>query len=391
MIYQLVIAIVLAILLVNLILNLRELRRPCVTAKVPQPAPLISVMIPARNEEDNIRKCIESLQRQDYPNFEILVMDDNSSDDTNDIVSAMAARDGRIRLYMGDPLPDDWAGKPFACQQLARKARGEYLLFVDADTTHAPHMLRSVLDLAIEEKTAMLSGFNHQIADTFVQKVVMPVFYFIILGWAPLWLIHRGRKLMPSVAIGQFLFFTRDAYWKMGGHEAVKNRIVEDLWLGIEVTRHGGKHLAADLSHEVACHMYHNTREIWEGLGKSVYAVVAMSPLSIVGLVIIATVLYLAPFYYFVYGLVTGNNTILWTILVILQIAIMLFMRWLIDSRFREPAISMWFQFFGLGFYVVDVVHAGWRYFSGAPVTWKARSYSKDIEIEESAPPHNIR
>jgi chlorobactene glucosyltransferase len=391
MIYQLVITIALALLLVNLILNLRELRRPSVTAKVLQPAPLISVLIPARNEENNIRKCIESLQRQDYPNFEILVMDDNSDDDTNAIVSAMAARDSRIRLFQGDPLPDDWAGKPFACQQLARKARGAYLLFVDADTTHAPHMLRSVLDLAIEKNTGMLSGFNHQIADTFVQKVTMPVFYFIILGWAPLWLIQRSRKLMPSVAIGQFLFFTRDAYWKMGGHQAVKNRIVEDIWLGVEVTRHGGKHLAADLSNEVSCHMYHNTREIWEGLGKSIYAVVAISPLFIVGLVIIATVLYLAPFYYFVWGLLTGNGTILWDILVILQIAIMLFMRWLVDSRFREPPVSMWFQFFGLGFYVVDVIHAGWRYLTGAPVTWKERSYEKDLEAEESAPPHNIR
>jgi hypothetical protein len=137
--------------------------------------------------------------------------------------------------------------------------------------------------------------------------------------------------------------------------------------------------------------MYHNTREIWEGLGKSIYAVVAMSPLFIVGLIIIATVFYLAPFYYFVSGLVTGNGTMLWDILVILQIAIVLFMRWLIDSRFREPAISMWFQFFGLGFYVVDVIYAGWRFLSGASVTWKERSYRKEIEAEESAPPRNIR
>jgi chlorobactene glucosyltransferase len=210
MIYQLVILVILVFFLVNLILNLRSLPRPSASSKVPLSPPLISVLIPARNEEANIRKCIESLQKQDYPNFEIVVMNDNSDDDTNNIVSEMAARDSRIRLYQGESLPEDWAGKPYACYQLARKARGTWLLFIDADTiTHAPHTLRSVLALAEEKHTAMLSGFNHQIADTFPQKLIMPVYYFIILGWTPIWLLHRAKKLLPSVAIGQFLFLSK--------------------------------------------------------------------------------------------------------------------------------------------------------------------------------------
>jgi chlorobactene glucosyltransferase len=251
-------------------------------------------------------------------------------------------------------------------------------------------MLRSTLALAQEHKTAMLSGFNHQIADTFSQKVVMPVMYFIMLGWAPLWLLHRSKKPMPSAAIGQFLLFSRDYYWRMGGHQVVKNRIVEDIWLGVEVSKHGGRHIAADLSAEVSCHMYHNTREIWEGLGKSIYAVVAISPLAILALGTAAIMFYLMPFYFLIHGLIAGPGPVFSYLLVVAQVAIMLFMRWLVDSHYREPGISVWFHPFGLMFYVADVVYSGWRYLSGAPVTWKDRSYEKDIETEESAP-HNIR
>jgi chlorobactene glucosyltransferase len=388
MLYQLIITLGLALFLVNLILNLRRLPKPSSSAPIPQPAPLISVLVPARNEENNIRACLETLLKQDYPNFEILVLDDNSEDATNAIVSGMAARDSRIKLLRGSPLPDDWAGKPFACYQLARKAKGDWLLFLDADTIHAPHMLRSVLALAQQQNTAMLSGFNHQKADSFPQKVVMPVMYFIMLGWAPLWLLHQSKKPLPSAAIGQFLLFSRESYWRMGGHQVVKNRIVEDIWLGVEVSKHGGRHIAADLSSEVSCHMYHDTKEMWDGLGKSIYAVVAMAPLAMVGLVAIAICFYLAPFYFLIHGLIAGPVSVFSYLLVITQIAITLLMRWLLDSHYREPGISVWFHPFGLTFYVLDVLYSGWRWITGSPVTWKERSYEKETPAEEPVSRH---
>jgi chlorobactene glucosyltransferase len=385
MLYQLIITIGLTIFLINLILNLRGLRKPSAASEISRPAPLVSILIPARNEETNIRACLETLQRQDYPNFEILVLDDNSEDKTSAIVNEMASADSRIKLIAGEPLTDDWAGKPFACYQLARKAKGDWLLFLDADTTHAPHMLRSTLALAQEQKISMLSGFNHQIADSFPQKVVMPVIYFIMLGWVPLWLLHRSKKPVPSAAIGQFLLFPRDFYWRMGGHQVVKNRIVEDIWLGVEVARHGGRHIAVDLSSVVSCHMYRNTREIWDGLGKSIYAVIAASPPGILLATSIACLFYLTPFYFLIQGLIAGPDSVVSYLLVITQIAIMLFMRWLLDSHYREPGISMWFHFFGVLFYLLDVLYSGWRWATGAPVTWKDRSYEKEAEeVEET-------
>ncbi|OGO00360.1 MAG: hypothetical protein A2Y58_05115 [Chloroflexi bacterium RBG_13_51_52] len=382
MIYQIIIAGILAVFLVNLILNLRNLRTPDRNSKVPQPAPLISVLIPARNEEENIRTCLESLQKQDYPNFEILVLDDNSSDCTAAIVNEMASRDERINLYFGDPLPEDWAGKCFACQQLAQKAQGDWLLFVDADTIHEPHMLRSVLALAMELNTSLLSGFPRQLANSLPTKIVMPVIYFILLGWLPLWWLHRSKTPKPSMAIGQFFFFSKDAYWNMGGHEAVKSRINEDVWMGIEVSRHGGRHIAVDLSTVVSCHMYRDIGGMWHGLGKSIYSIAAMAPLGLAALVTVAYFFYAAPFFWFWNGFFVNSEPLLWRGIVVLQIAVMLFMRWLVDNRFREPAISLWFHPIGILFYLINVLYSGGRWLVGTGVTWKERFYSKESTVE---------
>ena len=142
MLYQQIVFILLAAVLLNLLLNLRALRKPKSDIELPEPAPLISVLVPARNEEANIDVCLESLRQQDYPNFEILVLDDSSTDGTADIVARIAAEDSRVRLLRGQALPPGWAGKTFACHQLAQEARGSWLLFTDADTVHAASMLR---------------------------------------------------------------------------------------------------------------------------------------------------------------------------------------------------------------------------------------------------------
>ena len=171
---------------------------------------MISILIPARNEEMNIANCIESLQKQDYPNFEIMVLDDNSTDKTSEIVSSFAEKDERIKLIAGKKLPKGWVGKPHACYQLARKASGSWLIFTDADTLHKPSMIRSVLEIAINNKPSLLSGFPKQITDSLSQKIAVPVFNFIVLSWMPLWWLHKGNKPRPSFANGQFLMFSRE-------------------------------------------------------------------------------------------------------------------------------------------------------------------------------------
>jgi chlorobactene glucosyltransferase len=382
MLYQIIIAAGLAVFLVNLILNFKNLKKPDIKSKVPVPAPLISVMVPARDEEANIRACLESLQKQDYPNYEILVLDDNSEDHTAETVAGMAAADPRIRLIRGRPLPEDWAGKPFACYQLAQQAGGSWLLFVDADTVHAPHMLRGALDLALKSQASMLSGFPRQLAATLPLKIVMPLMYFVILGWLPLWWLRRFKKPKPALAIGQFLLFPRDEYWRIGGHEAVHSRIAEDVWLGIEVTRQGGRHVAVDLSSVVACNMYRDVGAAWHGLGRSIYSITAISPLGLFGLVIAAAFFYLGPFYWLWRGIFVIDTTLLWRAVVVIQVMVILLMRWLVDNRFKEPAGSVFFHPLGLMFLFVDVLYAGGRYLVGAGISWKERVYGGESVVK---------
>ena len=382
MLYPVAIAIGLVIFLINLILNLRSLKKPHRDSKVPEPAPLVSVLVPARNEELNIEACLTSLQKQDYPNFEILVLDDNSSDNTASIVSQIAARDNRIQLIKGASLPQGWAGKPFACYQLAKRAKGSWLMFVDADTTHAPYMLRSTLALAAKLKASLLSGFPRQLASSLPQKVAIPVLYFVILSWLPLWWIHRLQKPKPSIAIGQFLFFPRDDYWKMGGHEAVKSRILEDVWLGVEITRSGGRHIAVDLSDVVYCNMYHSLGAMWEGFIKWVYSVAALSPVALVGLMAAGYFFFLAPFYWLWKELFVVIEPSPWRAIVIFQVAIVFFMRWLIDHHFKEPAISAPLHPVGFTFLFLTAIHATWRRISGAGISWKKRLYDKESCVE---------
>ncbi len=382
MLYQYIIAAGLVIFFTNLLLNLKKLRRPDAGSRAPQPAPLISVLVPARDEAANIRDCLESLQKQDYPNYEILVLDDNSEDRTAEIVAGMAAQDGRVRLISGEPLPEDWAGKPFACYQLARRARGSWLLFVDADTVHAPHMLRSVLALAVRSKASMLSGFPRQLAGTWPLKIVMPLMYFVILGWLPIWWLQRCKTPRPSLAIGQFLMFPRDEYWRIGGHKVVQNRIVEDVWLGIEVCRAGGCHVAADLSSVVECNMYRDIGAAWHGLGKSIYSITAISPLGLFALVLAAAFFYVGPFYWLWRGFMMIDTPLAWREVVVLQVGVILLMRWLVDNRFKEPAGSVFFHPFGLMFLFLDVLYAGARYLVGAGISWKERVYGGESVVK---------
>jgi len=381
MIYQIVIAVGLIIIALNVILNLRAIKPPSRNSEIPEPAPLVSVLVPARNEEHNIRGCIGSLQKQDYPNFEILVLDDNSADTTAEIVRQIAATDSHVRLIRGDRLPEDWAGKPFACHQLAREAKGDWLLFVDADTTHTPHMIRSTLASAIGHNASLLSGFPRQLASSLPQKVAIPLMYFVIMSFLPLWWLLRSKKPRPSLAIGQFLLFPKEAYWRIGGHNAVKSRIIEDVWLGVEITRSGGRHVVVNLAPVVSCNMYRDVGAMWEGFLKWMYSVASLSPIALVGLMIAAYLLFLAPFYWLWHEFIMLDSPIYWRLIVTLQVAIIVFTHWLVNKCFKEHVISAFLHPIGLSFLFAAAIYAACRKVIGAGIRWKDRVYGEESGV----------
>ncbi len=378
MLYQIVIAVLMLIFAVNLVLNLRSLKRPDRNTRIPVPAPLVSVLVPARNEEQNIRSCLESLQKQDYPNFEILVLDDNSIDRTAEIVSQMSASDDRIKLIKGEKLPEDWAGKPFACHQLSERANGSWFLFVDADTRHAPYMIRSLLALAIETKASLLSGLPRQLLGTFAEKIVMPLaYYFIIMSWLPLWWLQRSKEPKPSLAVGQLLLFPREEYRRVGGHAAVFNRILEDVWLGFETVRQGGRHVVVDLSEVTGTRNYHSLGAMWEGIVKWIYSVTALSPVALVGLLAAGFVFYLAPFYWAWNGFFSEAAPTDWRFIAVFQVALILFMRGLVDSHFKNSLLSSLLHPLGFSFFYAGGLYGAWRQAVGLGVRWKNRLYGE--------------
>jgi chlorobactene glucosyltransferase len=382
MLFQIIITLLISLFMLNLMLNLASLKTPRKGARLPQPPPLVSVIIPARDEENNIGQCLASLQQQDYPNFEIIVLDDNSSDDTPVIISRLAAGDSRIQLLHGQTLPEGWAGKPFACFQAAQQARGRWLLFVDADTRHEPDMLSRVIPLAVESRAAMLSGFPRQITTSLSQKIAIPMMYFILMIWAPFWWLHRSKRLPPSVAYGAFLLFSADAYWKIGGHEAVKARILEDVFLGVEISRSGGRHLAVDLSPVVACHMYTDRRAMWEGFTKWMYSVSALSTAGLILLISLGYVTLLAPFYWAWQAALVIPAPPAWAMLAFLQVGMIYIMRHMVDARFRESPISTIFYPLGMMFLVMVVLYGMARQVAGAGVSWKKRVYNRASSVD---------
>ncbi len=381
MLYQFAIALLLSLFALNQALNLRSLRVPNRRAPLPDPLPLVSIIVPARNEEKNIGACLASLVKQDYAHFEVLVLDDGSEDRTSEIVKSFASQDSRVRLISGEPLPAGWAGKPHACIQAAREAKGDWLLFTDADTLHAPDMLRRTLALAASENIALLSGFPRQLTESLAEKAVIPMTYFVMLAWAPLWALHRSKKPVASIAIGQFLLFSREVYWAMGGHEVVKNRVVEDLWLGAEIAKRGGRHLAVDLSDLVSCRMYSSLGDIWEGLTRALYGVTAISAWGLALLLAAGYVFFLAPFLWLV-NLGMSENVPVWAPLVLLQAALLLVMRRAVDARFKESVLSMLLFPLGIALLIGIVINGMARHLAGAGVSWKKRTYDKGAPVE---------
>lgn len=382
MVYQVIIAGGLIVFALNLVLNLKALKKPSSDGKLPEPVPLVSVLIPARDEEANIENCLKSLQKQDYPNLEILVLDDSSSDGTANLVERMATTDDRIQLLKGEPLPQGWAGKPFACYQLAEKAKGAWLLFTDADTVHASHMMRSVLSLALKYRCSLLSGFPRQLTTSLSHRVAIPVLYFVILSWFPLWWLQRSKKPKPSLAIGQFLLFPREEYWRIGGHKAVRSRILEDVWLGGEVNRHGGRHMAIDLSPVVSCSMYQNISSMWEGFVKWIYSVAALSSLALIGLLLAGFIFFIAPFYWLWQIAFVATSSTGLQFLIVSQVTVIIGMRWVTDKRFKAPVVSALLHPLGFSFLFAACLYGASRRVFGARVGWKKRLYGGKSGVE---------
>lgn len=238
----------------------------------PQDLPMVSILVPARNEEQNIGRCIQSLLTQDYPSLEILVLDDQSNDGTLAILRQMAESQPNLKVLTGSSPPENQSGKNWACSQLARQAQGDLLLFTDADTFHQPQSLRVMVTALIGEQADLITGFPRQQVVSWIEKLLVPFFTWASISFIPLWLSYRTRSQTLAVAVGQMMLFRREAYQKIGGHDALGNAIVDDLLLTRKIKAAGLRWRVVRLSDLISCRMYHRGWGAVEGFTKNLFA-----------------------------------------------------------------------------------------------------------------------
>ena len=276
----------LATTILNLILE-RPLRPSDRTS-----GPFVSVVIPARNEERSIGATVAAMLAQTYRDFEIIVVDDQSTDGTPAILAAFD--DPRLTVLQGEETPPGWLGKPWALEQGSRRARGELLLFVDADIHYEPKAVASMVDGLEESGSAMLAVLPHIEMRTLGEQVSMMMLPFFAWAGIPLWLGNRWNAVSLGLGGGVGNFVHRNAYDAIGGHTALHDAVIDDIGLARQFRAHGLRttHVVTDL---ISARMYHGLREVVFGFEKNLFAILG-STWSALLMAILMVWLHILPF-----------------------------------------------------------------------------------------------
>jgi chlorobactene glucosyltransferase len=347
---------------------------------VPPPdAPRVSIIIPARNESRNIERCARSVLGAAYPNFEVIVVDDHSTDGTGDIARRVAAEDSRLRVVEAPPLPEGWFGKQWACATGAHEASGELLLFTDADTRHSPDLLPRTVNAMRTRGAELLSVAGNQEMHSFWERIIQPqMFALLSIRYGGSEHVSNAKRPVDAIANGQFILVRRDTYDAMGGHAAVRDRVAEDMAMAQTFVAAGRRIALYVANEQLSTHMYASLSELIAGWGKNIYAggrmaalggalgraaypfiIVAMPLLGLVPpLVLLASVL----------GLL-GSAWLLWSAIVI--IVNVLF--WAAIYRYMGAFVG-YALLYPLGFVMLlRIALGGVR--RGQRVEWKQRTY----------------
>jgi chlorobactene glucosyltransferase len=245
--------------------------RPNLSDVPPATGTPASVIIPARNESAVIETVVRSVLGSTYQPLELLVVDDRSTDDTASIVQRLAEEDPRVRLVRGAPVPEGWYGKPWACLQGYRAARGDILLFTDADTRHEPELLGRAVGALRQERADLVTVAPRQSCVTFWERLVMPqVWLLLALRYHPS-RVNRATRARDVIANGQFILVPRESYEAVGTHQVVRGEVAEDLALAQAFQRAGRRIHFAFAERLMETRMYHSLPHLVEGWSKNMY------------------------------------------------------------------------------------------------------------------------
>jgi len=338
--------------------------------------PLVSIILPARNEERNVRGCVESLLAQDYPRFEVIVVDDASADATPVILGEMQREQpagGRMRVVRVETLPEGWAGKPHALHCGVAHAHGDWLLFTDADTRHMPHALSAAMQVAVTHGDDLLSLGTQQDVPDFWGRVLMPLAYTGIAMMYPPKQVNDPRSAV-AIANGQYILLRRRMYDRVGGYAApgLRGTVLDDRDLAQQVKRAGARMEMIDGRSLVATRMYQTLGEHWDGWGKNAYAGsrggLPFYLLMIVGLPTVT----IAPFALLLAGIVARRGR--FALPGAVAATSMVVYRARVQRGMRVPLRYVWTQPLAGAIFTGILIRSFWRVVTGRGVVWRGRT-----------------
>ena len=362
----------------------REPARPAIAGEGGIGAGPVSVLVPARDEADSIGGALESVLASEGVEIEVIVLDDDSSDATADIVRGFAARDARVRLERGDALPTGWCGKQHACARLADLASHPVLLFVDADVRVGPEAVSRAAAALARGDAALVSGFPRQIVVTPLERLLIPLVHFLLLAYLPIDAMRRTRMVGFGAGCGQFMMVRRDAYERLGGHGAIRESLHDGLRLPRAFRAAGFRTELIDVTGLATCRMYRNAGDVWRGLRKNAIEGIAapgvlgvMTTLLLVGQVLPFVLLgaaLLAPdaFVRPGEGGEAAASLLVW---IAASVALVLAARVALALRFRTPIGSALAHPIGVLVLLAIQWEARHRSRAGIADSWKGRAY----------------
>ncbi len=332
----------------------------------------VSVLIPARNEEANLPSCLESVLAQGAIVSEILVYDDHSSDRTAQIIDDFAAQHPQVKRVSALPLPAGWCGKNYACMQLAKKASGDWLLFLDADARLYPNAVNRMVAEALARQVSFLSCWPKFEMQGRVEKTLMPMLNFVVFSLFPTPLtLLRQPQFQSNSALGlghgACLLFERSSYNSFGGHERVKDQIFEDTRISQLWRASGRAGLCLDGQEIVWLRMYSSLREIWAGFQKNFYPAFTLK-FNFWLFLALHFLVFLCPF--FIVAISESQ-------LALVGVTFILLSRLFLIVRFHHSPLSLFLHPLGELVLICLGLSSWWKYKTGKGVAWKGREYPR--------------
>lgn len=340
-----------------------------------KPTNKVSVLIPARNEQRCIEDCVRSVCQQDVDDLEVIVLNDQSEDDTGPILERLAGEFSNLQVIQGLPLPPGWVGKVWACHNLALAATGDILIFTDADTIHRPGLIARSIQAMQKHDLAMLSLIPRQIMTTFAEHAVIPIVHMIFFATMLNFRRIGFGRTTPLAAIGQFIAFTREGYKDLGGHERVRSSLVEDVFLAKAAASEGIRFALADGTDAIDCHMYTSAHEVTLGFSKNLFPAMQHNIALMAAFLLLQFGLYIAPLPMVAAALYSSSMPD--TLILLYTIATTLVIRLIVSTRFAMPSWHALIQpVTALWCMVICLNSLRWAY-SRSGSQWKGRFYAR--------------